>query len=94
MLVNAVIYTFPEDRAEEAKRILTELRDLSRKEEGCIAFDVARAIDNANVFILHELWKDKAALDLHYTTEHFTRLGVNGIRTLAQERIGYLAVDI
>ena len=94
MIVNAVIYTFPEDRAEEAKAILTELRDLSRNEAGCIAFDVARANDKPNVFILHERWKDQAALDIHYKTEFFERLGLNGIRKLAQDRIGYLATDI
>ena len=30
MLVNAVIYTFPADKAEEAERMLIELRDASR----------------------------------------------------------------
>ena len=89
MLVNAVIYTFPADKAEEAERMLIELRDASRAEAGCLAYDVARGVDDPGVFVLHEVWRDQAALDAHYAEEHFARLGVNGIRKLATERIGH-----
>ena len=89
MLVNAVIYTFPADKAAEAERTLVELRDASRAEPGCITFDVSRSVEDENVFVLYEEWDDQVALDVHYATEHFTRLGINGIRKLASERIGH-----
>jgi quinol monooxygenase YgiN len=89
MLVNAVIYTFPADKAAEAERTLVELRDASRAEPGCITFDVSRSMEDENVFVLYEEWVDQAALDVHYATEHFARLGINGIRKLASERIGH-----
>jgi quinol monooxygenase YgiN len=89
MLVNAVIYTFPADKAAEAERTLVELRDASRAEPGCITFDVSRSMEDENVFVLYEEWLDQAALDVHYATEHFARLGINGIRKLASERIGH-----
>jgi len=89
MLVNAVTYTFPADQADAAEAMLRDLRDASRAEAGCIAYDVARGIDDPGVFVLHEVWRDQAALDAHYREEHFTRLGVNGIRPLATERIGH-----
>ena len=38
-------------------------------------------------FVLYEKWRDQAALDAHYATEHFTRLGVNGVRPLATSRL-------
>jgi len=91
MLVNAVIYTFPADKADEAEALLLELRDRSREEAGCISYDVARGIDDANVFLLHEVWRDQAALDAHYAEEHFIRLGLNGVRKLASDRIGHRA---
>ncbi len=91
MLVNAVIYTFPADTADEAEALLRELRDRSREEAGCIAYDVARGVDDANVFLLHEVWRDQAALDAHYAEEHFIRLGLNGVRKLASDRIGHRA---
>ena len=89
MLVNAVIYTFPAEKAADAERMLIELRDASRAELGCITFDVSRSIEDGGVFVLYEEWNDQAALDFHYATEHFTRLGLNGIRPLASARIGH-----
>ena len=89
MLVNAVVYTFPAEDADAAEALLIELRDRSREEAGCIAYDVARGIDDPGVFVLHEVWRDQAALDTHYAEEHFTRLGINGVRRLARERVGH-----
>jgi quinol monooxygenase YgiN len=89
MLINAVIYTFPEEKTADGERALRALRDGSRTEPGCITFDVARGIDDANVFFLYEIWRDQAALDAHYLTEHFQTYGVNGVRVLAKERIGH-----
>ena len=89
MLVNAVIYTVPAEHVAEAERTLVELRDASRGESGCITFDVSQSVEDPNVFVLYEEWNDQAALDVHYATEHFTRLGVNGIRKLASDRVGH-----
>jgi quinol monooxygenase YgiN len=89
MLINAVIYTFPPEKAAEAKRTLVALRDASRTEAGCLAFDVAQDVDDANVYFLYEEWRDQAALDEHYASDHFQRFGVNGVRTLATNRIGH-----
>ncbi len=94
MLVNAVIYTFPADAAADAERMLIELRDASRAEPGCITFDVSRSIDDTSVFVLYEEWHDQAALDFHYATEHFARLGINGIRPLASARIGHRCTSL
>ena len=89
MLVNAVIYTFPPERADEAEGLLRQLRDASRAEAGCLAYDVARGVDDRAVFVLHEVWRDQAALDAHYAEPHFVDLGLNGIRPLATSRIGH-----
>lgn len=94
MLVNAVTYTFPAERADEAERIFRELREASRGEPGCIAYDVARGRDERSTFVLHEVWRDQAALEAHYAAEHFTRLGTNGIRPLATERRALIAVPL
>jgi quinol monooxygenase YgiN len=89
MLVNAVIYTFPAERVEEAVRTLRSLRDASRSEPGCVTFDVSRGTEDANAFVLYEEWRDQAALDEHYATPHFATFGTNGIRALATSRIAY-----
>jgi len=89
MLVNAVIYTFPAERADEAARLLHDLRDASRTETGCLGYEVARSNTEPGVFVLFETWADQAALDAHYAMEHFQRLGVNGVRTFAQSRVAH-----
>ena len=89
MLVNAVVYTFPPDKVEEASHILRSLRDASRAEPGCITFDVSRGIEDTNAFVLYEEWRDQAALDEHYKTAHFEKFGINGIRVLATNRVAH-----
>jgi quinol monooxygenase YgiN len=86
MLVNAVLYTFPDDKADAAADLLRELAAVSLEEEGCLGYEVCRGTEERGAFVLFEKWRDQAALDLHYGTEHFVRLGVNGIRPLATNR--------
>ncbi len=85
MLVNAVLYTIPADKADEVGAILRELAAASRAEAGCLGFDAVRGEDGTS-FALFEKWRDQAALDAHYASEHFVRLGANGLRRLATGR--------
>ena len=89
MLINSIIYTFSTDDADQAAGLLRELRDLTRKEPGCLRFEVARAIEHPNVFALYEEYTDEAALKSHLASDTFSRLGINGIRLLAKERVGH-----
>jgi quinol monooxygenase YgiN len=50
MLVNAVISTFPAEKADAAARILVDLANKSRSESSCLAFDVSRSNDDRRVF--------------------------------------------
>jgi quinol monooxygenase YgiN len=86
MLINAVIYTFPAERADEAERLLAELRDFTIKEDGCLGYEVSRGIEDRATFVLYEKWRDQAALDAHFEMEHFKRLGMNGIRSFMTDR--------
>ena len=87
MLINAVMYQFPDDHADDAARLFAELRTASLAEPGCLGYEVMRGnADEPGTFVLYETWRDQAALDEHYGTEHFQRLGVNGIRTFASNR--------
>ena len=89
MLVNAVVYTFPADKVDAAITALRALREASRAEAGCLTFDVSRSIEDPSAFVLYEEWRDQAALDEHYATEHFKKFGINGIRSLASNRLAH-----
>jgi quinol monooxygenase YgiN len=87
MIVLNVHYTFALEDADKAASIFRELQELSRKEPGVITFDIARGTETPNVFALWEEYDDEAAIDAHKETEHFKRLVLNGIRTMAKGRI-------
>jgi quinol monooxygenase YgiN len=94
MLIQWVRFTFAPDDAEKAEGMLRELRDASRKEDGVVAFDVARSQENPNEFALWEQYRDARALESHRATEHFKRLVLDGVRSLARERVADIVVPI
>jgi quinol monooxygenase YgiN len=94
VLVQSIRYTFAPADADEAARMFRELRDLSRQEDGVVSFEVARAKDKPNVFVLWEEYRDEAALASHFATQHFARLAVDGIRRLAIDRAGETALPL
>jgi len=65
-------------RAREGQETLleAELRALigpSRKEEGCLTFDLHRSVDIPASFLLHEVWASRDAHTEHTHTPHFLR---------------------
>ncbi len=60
-----------DDAVEEAKKAALDIVAASRAEEGCINYDVHQAIDDPTVFVWHETWKNKAAIDEHFETDFF-----------------------
>ena len=47
---------------------MTEHARASRKEPGCIRFDVFVPREGENTLYIYEIWKDQAALDVHANT--------------------------
>lgn len=45
----------------------------SRKEPGCLRFDVLRSHDHPLLFRLHEVYKDEAGFLAHQATPHYAR---------------------
>lgn len=46
----------------------------SRAEEGNISYSLFQDIHDENVVTFIEEWKDQNAIDIHNSTEHFTRI--------------------
>lgn len=59
------------EMVEEAKQVALSLVEVSREEEGNINYDLHQAIDDETVFIWHETWANKAALDEHFAMPYF-----------------------
>jgi quinol monooxygenase YgiN len=65
-------------RAREGQETLleAELRALinpTRKEAGCLTYDLHRAADAPGGFLLHEVWATREAHTAHTATPHFLR---------------------
>jgi quinol monooxygenase YgiN len=59
------------EMVETAKKAALDLVLPSRAEAGCVNYDVHQAIDDETVFVWHETWKSKAALDEHFEMPEF-----------------------
>lgn len=51
-----------------------ELVEASGKEEGCLEYHLYQAIGNPRSLTFIEKWADKAAIEAHNSSEHFTRI--------------------
>ena len=73
------------DAVEEMKRLALGIVADSRTEEGCDNYDVHQAIDDPTVFVWHETWQDKSALDAHFEEPHFKEFFARGMELAAEE---------
>ncbi len=65
-------------RAKEGQHLLleAELRALvapTRKEEGCLQYDLHRGADQPGTFLFHEVWESREHHTAHTRTLHFLR---------------------
>jgi len=65
-------------RAKEGQDVLleAELRALippTRREDGCLTYDLHRSTEIPGTFLLHEVWASREHHRLHMNTPHFLR---------------------
>jgi quinol monooxygenase YgiN len=65
-------------RAKEGQQLLleAELRALvapTRREEGCLQYDLHRGADQPGTFLFHEVWESREHHTTHTRTPHFLR---------------------
>ncbi|MEI0531780.1 putative quinol monooxygenase [Brachyspira pilosicoli] len=58
------------DKKERFLKLAKELIIESRKEEGCIAYDIYESIDGRSLTFIEE-WKDEEAIKSHNNSNHF-----------------------
>ena len=54
------------------KELLT-LVEPTRKEKGCISYDLHRDNDDDSVFVFYEVWKNSDCLAKHIKSKHFVK---------------------
>jgi quinol monooxygenase YgiN len=59
------------EKAAELASILLALVAATRKEKGCVSYELLRSKTDAGDLVFVEEWTDDAALDAHFTMPHF-----------------------
>ena len=67
-------FLFQPDRADEATEIARELIDLTRKEAGCVQYNLVQSVENKDLLVVLEEWETQAHLDNHSASKHFGEL--------------------
>ena len=59
-------------KEDELNKALLALIEPTRKEEGCINYDLHRSVDDPKKFVFYENWTGRSALDVHMASPHLT----------------------
>jgi quinol monooxygenase YgiN len=88
--VTLIVQLRPRDSQEML--LEAELRALvgpTRKEDGCLTYDLHRSADGPSAFLLHEIWASREAHSRHTNTPHFLRWNARKDALLASREVTY-----
>lgn len=74
-----------EDRAEIAEMV-KQLAGASRREEGCVTFIPHHLVDDPDIVLIYEQYRDEKAMAAHRNTEHFKKYVAGGLYQKMRER--------
>jgi len=90
MIVLAVTWMAKMGREAEVAAIFEKLSAESRKEPGCLMYQVHKHKTDSRRFFIYEQYKDDAALEAHRTTTHFLQLAKKDLPKIADRTEGHL----
>jgi quinol monooxygenase YgiN len=76
-------------KADEFARVFEKRCEESRKDAGCLQFEIFRSVSNPDKFTLLELWESEAALDAHARLNQGRPPLPDGLRSGAGQREDY-----
>lgn len=71
---------------ESVKNELLKLITPTRKENGCIEYNLHQDNEEPAVFIFYETWENLASLESHMNTDHFKNY-VNAVGSMLEEKV-------
>jgi (4S)-4-hydroxy-5-phosphonooxypentane-2,3-dione isomerase len=90
MVVLAVTWMAKATREAETAALFAKLTELSRKEPGCVTYQVHRHKTEARRFFIYEQYKDDAALEAHRASPHFLQYAKKELPKVADRIEGHL----
>ena len=74
MAVSVVVdIKIKDGQLDEFIEYMGEMIDLTKKEDGCIAYDLYEMADGSEGIVLVEIWEDQEKLDRHMEADHFKK---------------------
>ena len=90
MIVLVVVWKARPGQEANAEQVFRNLTEASRKEPGCLMFQVQKHKERAGEFLIYEQYKDEAALESHRKTPHFLQLARGELLKFADRLSGEL----
>lgn len=86
MVVLVATYVAKPGMGDRVEAALREMIPLTRQEPGCRVYQVNRAVDDPDQFLLYEIYDHEAALEAHRQTPHFRRIIEETVVPLLERR--------
>jgi len=77
--------TAKKDSVENVKGELLKLIAPTRKEEGCIEYNLHQDNEDPAVFVFYETWESLASLENHMNSDHFKNY-VNAVGSMIEDK--------
>ena len=90
MVVLAVTWMAKMGRENEVVGVFSKLTEESRKEPGCVLFQVHRHKTEPRRFFIYEQYRDEAALEAHRAAPHFLQYARKELPKIAERIEGQL----
>ena len=72
VITRQIIFLAKKDCIEGLKELLNSTIKDSKKEEGCLMYEVFQTKSNPVEFIVIDSWENEEALNKHYETPHYS----------------------
>ena len=90
MVVLAVTWMAKVGHESDVAVIFEKLTAESRKEPGCLMYQVHKHKTDPRRFFIYEQYKDDAAMEAHRTSPHFLQLAKKDLPKIADRTEGHL----
>ena len=90
MVVLAVTWMAKVGHESDVAVIFEKLTTESRKEPGCLMYQVHKHKTDPRRFFIYEQYKDDAAMEAHRTSPHFLQLAKKDLPKIADRTEGHL----
>ena len=88
------LFRFKENHLFEALELLKKLVVETRKEQGCLQYDLVEDRENIGTFFIVELWENEDYHHLHSVTDHLLKFRQNALPLMVSQTEVYKGMKV